>query len=847
VALIPISHSFLFRNPAALSSSSGSSAADAVQSLADAAIDSFPGIHNPENFLPPQTPEVLPWLRLTTVLTDTIPSYLKAMVLYKPPVGITTIYVLFHLLLKRNKTFVQLQNLLLDEGDQQPMTNSRHKRKKRIGRSLDLDEADGKLCLGLGGVEAVRAELCIAALEEYILPVSSASASSASVDINTNGNEYRNQNSQEIRAAPNKKDPSIDFSNPATRSEYASAIKDALRVNASPRSAKEDYIESTLGPLARLQGLFDRYSFHVGKQQQQRKESYDTDLLWMAAKVAEVRTLDALLRVLREKLLTSAVRLSKKEKYRAWRLQWYEHGFARVGKRWFRKLVRGKTVEDDRVNLQLTSAALKREMERLGQVQMLLLNRPTELSEARLLMATSNSLIEEDHEIAMGQRIDAAGAKVALQAKYNSRGSGGAASYEDDSIQKYTVEAHSWTVSTRALVYELAIESLTAAFQPDDKVENDRETTVADDLQMLSQWATYKKCDLEGWDTALTLSENLSKARLMREQKFLPTAIDLKQLWKRIDLFGLPSSLVVLGAAFVVHRKVYVPYWDEIRESGKFLCGAVWGVIEFRFYSPLKDIVLDLLNRREKLLDPFALAIEETSLDNMLRDLGIGDGTKANRPEALAEAARMYESELAQGAIKNLFRGGMVRLLLIQVQQMKTGLLQAMGRIDDLMDSNRLNVQLLATIPAILLVNFGTRIFFRSLFALRSRDLVGLPNAKAEMGDLLRKMERCLLLASHNEDVFESHDNPKEKSTKNAIDALPQALTLQPNELGEFVLHMHQYLVILDFCSPPFPAKGCDSIHLSMQDLLMQGQLSTKRQIALLQLINTKHKEVMKG
>jgi hypothetical protein len=47
---------------------------------------------------------------------------------------------------------------------------------------------------------------------------------------------------------------------------------------------------------------------------------------------------------------------------------------------------------------------------------------------------------------------------------------------------------------------------------------------------------------------------------------------------------------------------------------------------------------------------------------------------------------------------------------------------------------------------------------------------------------------------------------------------------------------MHQYLVILDFCSPPFPAKGCDSIHFSMQDLLMQGQLSTKRQIALLQV-----------
>jgi len=174
---------------------------------------------------------------------------------------------------------------------------------------------------------------------------------------------------------------------------------------------------------------------------------------------------------------------------------------------------------------------------------------------------------------------------------------------------------------------------------------------------------------------------------------------------------------------------------------------------------------------------------------------------------------------------------------LIQVQQLKTGLLQAMGSIDDLMDSNRLNVQLLATIPAILLVTFGTRIFFRAMYSLRSRDLIGLPNAKAEMGDLLRKMERCLLLASHKEDIFEFSDDTKEKKSKVIAASLPPVpVTLQPNELGEFVLHMHSYLVILDYCSPPFPAKGCDAIHSAMQDLLMQGQLSTQRQIALLQV-----------
>lgn len=840
LSLIPLSTSWgLFKKPPPPGSTGNDS-----QTLASAAIDSFQNgaanLGGADRILPAyqEMPDLLPiweFVYLPKVLTETIPAYLKAILLFKPPVGITSVYVFFNVILSRNKKLVK--SLLLDEGDQQPIVGNKNRRKKKVGRSLDLDEADGKLRMGLGGVEAVRAELCLAALEDV-----TRRRSEGGEDI------VMSMAPSAKRQDPFAVDPKMDLSNNAEAMyQYASAAKDALRINASPRTAQEDYIESTLDPLSRLEGLFDIYKsfdaqfYHrLGKQ----RSDYDSNVLWMSAKVAEVRTLDALLRVLRERLLTSAVRLSKKEKYRAWRLQWYENGFGRLGKRWLRRMIKGRTLEDDRVNLQLTSAALKREMERLGQVQMLLLNRPTELSETLLLMAASAATLESKSASAK-RKIDATGAQMALQATYKSR-SDSSSNYDYDSVQKYTVDAHEWTANARALIYELVTETLTAAFQPDEKVDHDRNTTVAYDLQTLSKWATYEKCDLEGWDTALTLTENLSKARLMREQKYLPTAIDLKQLWKRIDILGIPSSLVVIAGALVVHNTVYIPYWDDIVESGKFLLQAMWGVIEFRFWTPLKDIVLDLLNRRPRLLDPYALVNEETSLDNMLRDLGIGDGTKECRPEALAEASRMYEKELAQGAIKNLFRGAMVRLLLIQVQQLKTGLLQAMGSIDDLMDSNRLNVQLLATIPAILLVTFGTRIFFRALYSLRSRDLIGLPNAKAEMGDLLRKMERCLLLASHTEDVFESRGDSKEGSKNDVIEAIQKPVVLQPKELGEFILHMHSYLVILDFCSPPFPTKGCDSIHSALQDLLMQGQLSTKRQIALLQLINTKHNELMK-
>jgi len=217
----------------------------------------------------------------------------------------------------------------------------------------------------------------------------------------------------------------------------------------------------------------------------------------------------------------------------------------------------------------------------------------------------------------------------------------------------------------------------------------------------------------------------------------------------------------------------------------------------------------------------------------------IGDGTKANRAEALAAASKMYEEEVAYGAITNLFRGNIVNLLLVQIQQLKAGMLEAMGSIDDLVDSNRLNIQLFAVIPAFLLISFSTQLFFAALYSLRSGQF-GLSDAHSEMGDILSKMERCLLLASRSNDKVQDTVVKGESDPESATN-----IVLQPKELGNFVLLIHSYLVILDYCCPPFTSKACDSIHDGMQDLLLEGQLITRRQIALLQLLKSKHSNLM--
>lgn len=485
-------------------------------------------------------------------------------------------------------------------------------------------------------------------------------------------------------------------------------------------------------------------------------------------------------------------------------------------------------------------------MERLGQVQKMLLTRPTEMSETRLLMASSrtvdeifeNDSIDEtgtpSNQDCAGQ-IDGNGARYVLLSaaepplKYVGR------SKKGDGFDTWTMEAHSWTGRTRELIRDLVAETFSGFDQT--KCFKDLNSSVGDDLHILSLWAHYDvNRDNGGWHTVLSLVDNMSKARLLRERKYLPNAIDVRYWAKRLDFFGIPSSLAIVGVSLALHESLK-PYWNDIVIVVKLIFGTIWGIIEFRFWAPLRDITLDLLNKRPKLLDAFSLVGEEAALDNMLRDLGVGDGTKANRAQALAAALKMYEEELAQGPITRFFTGSMVRLLLIQVQQVKAGMLEAMRSIDDLVDSNRLNVQLLAIVPAYLLVSLGTKLFFTALYSLRSREFVGLPDAHSEMSEILSTMERCLLLASRSEDRGESRKIDDTGTSKEESDVeSTNNVYLQPKELGNFVLLMHSYLVILDYCCPPFASKACDSIHAGMQDLLLQGQVITRQQIALLQV-----------
>ncbi len=111
----------------------------------------------------------------------------------------------------------------------------------------------------------------------------------------------------------------------------------------------------------------------------------------------------------------------------------------------------------------------------------------------------------------------------------------------------------------------------------------------------------------------------------------------------------------------------------------------------------------------------------------------------------------------------------------------------------------------------------------------------------AEMSDYLKKVEECLVLSNYQLDATMPMKDGEEMPIGRA------EACLRPKEMGQLLLLLHSYLNLLDYMSPPFPGKTCDSIHQSVQNLLMQGQMSTSRQLELLKVIQSKHSDLLKS
>jgi nuclear-control-of-ATPase protein 2 len=337
----------------------------------------------------------------------------------------------------------------------------------------------------------------------------------------------------------------------------------------------------------------------------------------------------------------------------------------------------------------------------------------------------------------------------------------------------------------------------------------------------------------------------------------------LKFKWKEVhwihwlmqwNLVGLPSAALKIWVAAWIHDRSK-PYVPRVQDLSREAYVVTMDFIMTRFWTPFKDLVDELMNRKKGLVTGVSLDEEEASLDTMLMDLGLGDGTSATRHEATIKATRQYESYMKSGLMMHALGGRLARLMLIQVQQLKVSMLDAAETIDVLFQSNKINMQLLAVIPAVGILFVGAKVFVRFLFSIRAKDLRPITSVHAEMTDYLNELESNIILRKggggqeKGATIQQFDDSNRPKSTSSAISGEEE----EKQQLGEFALTLYNYLLLLDHSSPqPFSNRQCDVIHRSLTTFLGRNGsfgrdgVTVDGQSRLLDLVKGKHQELSK-
>ncbi|KAL3940528.1 MAG: hypothetical protein SGBAC_004956 [Bacillariaceae sp.] len=729
---------------------------------------------------------------------------LAGILLYQPPVGIVAAWSISRLI--RSGRLFRMYSA--PENSEQALISKASRLDYHTGRALDLDH-DDEHYQKFGGVERVRRGLALRAL---------------------------------MTLAESEDGTSKDGSQIGLPQQLIFiSLLQVLNVQFPPAGSHGQLVQKISSTFAQVeQAIVPEY----GKK---RRINSDIDqLMEVAYQTAEVRALDAMLRLARDRLLRSSFRLSRTVKHWQKRVE---------SQSLLPQIVRefiNDSMESDRMRLAFAEAAYRQEVVRLGKVVSLLTERPTGMNESVLSKAVKVTLEQRDtahvvpswlpkfSNFAVRLNADERG-KVQFQHYEDSMNIGGNAALqmllEDyDKVQgPWLKEADAWSLKVRSMLYDLVEDALKKGLHSTTKVDKRLE-----ELQQSWRVREYTEPSEIGrqWTAMYELVREIHKVRRVGEGRSLKWRdSDVFNYFQQWNLMGIPSTVFKIFLAQMVNTHVFVPYYPKLRKLVQESYDISMEIITTRFWLPIKDLMTELMYRpTNTLLTGISKADEETSLDYMLRDLKFGDGTPETRHDAMIKASRQYEDDMNSGLVYNAMSGRLIRLILIQVQQLKVGMLNAAETVDVLLQTNRFNIQLLAIIPAIIIVTVGTKVFFRFLFTVRVKDLRPMKSVHAEMTEYLDDLESILLQAS---DITCKNNN------------VPAKEFLNDQELGNFVLTLYNYLVLLDYSSPqPFPSWQCDAIHRAISGFLgPDGTLTSKcldDQVRMIDQIKRKHNELTK-
>jgi nuclear-control-of-ATPase protein 2 len=552
------------------------------------------------------------------------------------------------------------------------LRRKKRKKKYRKGRCFDLDQGD-QLYNNFGGVETVRVRACQEGLRAALLMVDE---SEPDTDRPQRKSLFGSSRSQDGDTSLN--------------SEYAQDIETALaglQLSCPPKGSREYFVEQSVGILSRLQKYLNPANDTSTKTPSIREQNIRL-LLAYSSKVIELRILDALLRTLRDRHLVVSSRLRRAQNYWKWHLN---ISSGRLG-RWAQRILFDVQEflqwgdydfrDRNQKEYERITAACDRELLWLGNVENVLLSRPKEMEADDLFTVLGDCKGKEHWWSGVLFEGDTSAAEATTNLSHDAKFASMINLLIKGKNRMWLHQSESWTKKARNVIADSLDSTVRSSFtpissKPTDESSADGSGNMYAESEFLRKWAAYDDAftGASSWFGLLNMVDFAASHQRAGEQRHFQIS-GLTNRLKQYDFLGIPSTALMLAAANTLHDKVIGPHSQEIIDFVKSIFQAIWGIIEFRFYTPMKDIVLDLLNRRPRMVDPFALMNEQTSLDNMLKDLGVGDGTREGRASALASASRMYEQEVAGGAIRGIVRGRVAQLMLIQIQQLKADLLQ---------------------------------------------------------------------------------------------------------------------------------------------------------------------------
>ena len=236
---------------------------------------------------------------------------IKGLVLYKPPVGIVTIIAVLRLVVSGR--IFHLHALPVTKSGEDTLLVASQQRRATLGRAAYLDMSDTEYG-SFGGIEHVRRRLCWSALSGYNA---------------TTATESPTPSPKSSPSTSAKEDIST------TQQELLKEIVAALDVTSSPGEPRISFVHKMISPLSNLERTLTEQpnlrGFTTKTTSRSRSSSrpgtsasmpssypsskdYDR-IITVAIVIAEVRMMDALLRVCRDRLLQTSHRLAKSQEH----------------------------------------------------------------------------------------------------------------------------------------------------------------------------------------------------------------------------------------------------------------------------------------------------------------------------------------------------------------------------------------------------------------------------------------------------------------------------------------------------------------------------------------------------